>query len=67
MGEQKYILKLVDTLDKAKDAIQAADLPPYLEFLKEGYKYELVPEELSVVGRQQLFDHGVESVHLRFC
>jgi hypothetical protein len=61
--EQDYILKLVDTLDKARDIIQAAELPPYLEFLKEGYEYQLVPEELTIVGRKELFEHGVEFVH----
>ena len=62
--EQDDILKLVDTLDKARDIIQAAHLPPYLEFLKEGYKYQLVPEELTIVGRKELFEHGIEFVHL---
>ena len=54
------------TLCKARDIIQAVDLPPYLEFLKEGegYKYQLVPEELSIVGRKELFENGVEFVHL---
>lgn len=65
-GDSEYILKLVNTLrgDKARDAIQAADLPPYLEFLKEGYKYEVPPEDLTIVGRKELFNHGVECVHL---
>ena len=65
MIEQKYIRTLVDTLNKARDSIHAADLPWYLEFLKEGYEYDLVPQELTVVGRKELFDHGVEFVH--FC
>ncbi|KAG9308985.1 histidine phosphatase superfamily [Chiua virens] len=59
-NEQQYILGLVDTLDNAWDIIQDADLPSSLEFLRAGYKYELVPEELTIVGRQQLFDHGVQ-------
>ncbi|KAI9566387.1 phosphoglycerate mutase-like protein [Boletus coccyginus] len=59
--EEDYIGQLVDTLGKARDSIQAADLPPYLEFLREGQGYEsqAVPEELTVVGRKELFDHGV--------
>ncbi|KAH0837768.1 phosphoglycerate mutase-like protein [Lanmaoa asiatica] len=60
VAEQNYILQLVDTLDGAREIIQAADLPPYLEFLKEGYEYQLVPEELTIVGRKELFDHGAE-------
>ncbi|KAF8546057.1 phosphoglycerate mutase-like protein [Imleria badia] len=59
-GEQHYIIMLADTLEKARDKIQTADLPWYLEFLKKGYKYDLVPENLTIVGRKQLFDHGVE-------
>ncbi|KAN0100043.1 Histidine phosphatase superfamily [Tylopilus felleus] len=46
--EQKYILGFVDTLHKAGGKIQAADLPPYLEFLKAGYEYQLVPEALTI-------------------
>lgn len=61
--EQVKILELVDVLDKAHDIIQAADLPASLQFLKGGYKYQLVPHELSTVGRKEIFDHGVESVH----
>ncbi|KAH7889343.1 phosphoglycerate mutase-like protein [Phlebopus sp. FC_14] len=59
-GEDDLILGLVDTLDAAWDAIQEADLPPNLRFLKAGYKYDLEPEALSIMGRQQLFNHGVE-------
>lgn len=61
--ERNFTLKLVATLDRVRDIIQAAELPPYLEFLKGGYKYELVPDELTVVGRKELFDHGVQFVH----
>ncbi|KIJ69292.1 hypothetical protein HYDPIDRAFT_145178 [Hydnomerulius pinastri MD-312] len=58
--EQQYVLELVDRLDKARDVIQDAHLPPNLQFLKKGYEYNLVPQELTIIGRQQLFDHGVE-------
>ncbi|KAI6119239.1 phosphoglycerate mutase-like protein [Pisolithus croceorrhizus] len=35
-------------------------LPPNLRFLKRGYKSNLVPKNLTIIGRQQLFDNGVE-------
>lgn len=63
--EEDYIGQLVDALEEARDSIQSADLPPYLEFLREGYESQLVPEELTVVGRKELFDHGVGFVCLR--
>ncbi|KAN0100054.1 Histidine phosphatase superfamily [Tylopilus felleus] len=59
-GEQKYILGLVDTLHEARDKIQIASLPPYLEFLKAGYEDQLVLDALTIPGRKELFDHGVE-------
>jgi len=34
--------------------------PPNLQFLKDGYQSDLVPQQLTIMGRQQLFDHGVE-------
>ncbi|KAH7889355.1 phosphoglycerate mutase-like protein [Phlebopus sp. FC_14] len=58
--EKGTIAQLADTLDHARDVIQKANLPPNLRFLKEGYEYRLVPEALTIIGRQQLFDHGVE-------
>ncbi|KAG8217723.1 histidine phosphatase superfamily [Butyriboletus roseoflavus] len=62
--EQEFILGLVETLDSARDIIQATPLPPNLQFLKQGYEYQLVPQELTIVGRRELFDHGVEYVSL---
>ncbi|KAF9227673.1 phosphoglycerate mutase-like protein [Gyrodon lividus] len=59
-SEQKYVLELVDSLDRARDIIQTAHLPSNLQFLKKGYEYHLIPQELTIVGRQELFDHGVE-------
>ncbi|KAI9571335.1 phosphoglycerate mutase-like protein [Boletus coccyginus] len=59
-SEQPFILGLVETLDSARDIIQTTPLPPNLQFLKEGYEYQLVPQELTIVGRRELFDHGVE-------
>ncbi|KAG6333295.1 hypothetical protein ID866_5791 [Astraeus odoratus] len=56
-GEQGYIDELVETLGNASIPHH---LPPNLRFLKDGYKSDLVPEALTVIGRQQLFDHGVQ-------
>lgn len=64
MFEQQFILGLVETLDSARDIIQSAPLPQNLQFLKEGYEYQLVPQELTIVGRRELFDHGVEYAYL---
>lgn len=58
--EDKYIQKLVETLDNSSQVIHRAHLPPNLRFLKDGYESDLVPHELTVVGRRQLFDHGVD-------
>ncbi|KAN0077086.1 Histidine phosphatase superfamily [Tylopilus felleus] len=58
--EQQFILGLVESLDDARDIIHSTPLPPSLHFLKEGYEYQLVPQELTIVGRRELFDHGVE-------
>ncbi|KIJ69291.1 hypothetical protein HYDPIDRAFT_80652 [Hydnomerulius pinastri MD-312] len=59
-AEDDTIRQLVETLDLAQDAIQEAHLPPELRFLKGGYEYDLVSEALTIIGRQQLFEHGVE-------
>ncbi|KAF9222916.1 phosphoglycerate mutase-like protein [Gyrodon lividus] len=59
-AEDELIRALVDTLGEAQEVIRDADLPPELRFLKEGYEYDLVPEALTIIGRQQLFNHGVE-------
>ncbi|KAI6045755.1 phosphoglycerate mutase-like protein [Pisolithus marmoratus] len=58
--ENEYIQKLVETLDNSSQAIRKAHLPPNLRFLKDGYKSDLVPHQLTAIGRQQLFDHGVD-------
>lgn len=64
MFEQEFVLGLVETLDTARDIIQTTPLPPNFQFLKEGYEYQLVPQELTIVGRRELFDHGVEYASL---
>ena len=33
-----------------------------MEFLKAAYEHQLVPEALTIPGRKELFDHGVEFV-----
>lgn len=51
--------KLAKTLD---NATLPHNLPKNLRFLEDGYHSDLVPEELTLMGRKQLFDHGVEYV-----
>ncbi|KAG6336402.1 hypothetical protein ID866_2675 [Astraeus odoratus] len=58
--EHRYIQKLVDVLGNSSQTIHKAHLPPALQFLKHGYQSDLVPQQLTIMGRQQLFDHGVE-------
>jgi hypothetical protein len=62
LGEMSYIDQLVRTLDAHVEEIKEADLPPNFAFLKTGYKSDLDPEQLTPIGRKQLFDHGVEYV-----
>ncbi|KAG1756682.1 histidine phosphatase superfamily [Suillus paluster] len=59
-GETSQINSLVQTLKNGKDAIQNAHLPENLRFLKKGYESHLDPGKLTIIGRQQLFNHGVE-------
>ncbi|KAG9310348.1 histidine phosphatase superfamily [Chiua virens] len=58
--DQGRISELVKLLDKEHDHIQVAELPESLQFLKKGYTSKLVAEELSIVGRKELFNLGVE-------
>jgi hypothetical protein len=60
IGEHKYIGPLVQTLDDAADVVQNANLPSELEFLKAGYSSRLTPHNLTIFGRKELFDHGIE-------
>ncbi|KAJ8594145.1 phosphoglycerate mutase-like protein [Rhizopogon salebrosus TDB-379] len=62
IGEHKYIGHLVQTLDDAADVVQKANLPSELEFLKAGYSSRLTPHNLTIFGRKELFDHGIEFV-----
>lgn len=63
--EVELINSLVQTLRNGHDALQDAYLPENLRFLQTGQGYEshLDPENLTVIGRQQLFNHGVEYVY----
>jgi acid phosphatase len=54
------ITSLVQKLREGHDAIQHTTLPENLQFLKKGYDLPLEPDSLTIIGRQQLFDHGVE-------
>ncbi|KAG1891093.1 phosphoglycerate mutase-like protein [Suillus subluteus] len=60
--EMDLINSLVQTLRNGRDALQDAYLPENLRFLQTGKGYEshLDPENLTIIGRQQLFNHGVE-------
>ncbi|KAG1875199.1 phosphoglycerate mutase-like protein [Suillus tomentosus] len=60
IGEQRYIEQLVQTLHDATDVIQKVELPHELEFLRAGYNFSLAPHNLTILGRKELFDHGVE-------
>ncbi|KAL4067169.1 histidine phosphatase superfamily [Scleroderma yunnanense] len=57
VGEQDYINKLVQTLE---NATLPQHLPWNLRFLRDGYHSDLVSEQLTRIGREQLFDHGVQ-------
>jgi hypothetical protein len=60
IGEHRYIKQLVQTLYDATNVIQEAGLPHELEFLRAGYNSSLTPQNLTILGRKELFDHGVE-------
>ncbi|KAG2368256.1 histidine phosphatase superfamily [Suillus spraguei] len=60
--EMNQINSLVQTLKNNHNALQSAHLPKNLRFLQTGNGYEshLHLDNLTIIGRQQLFDHGVE-------
>ncbi|KAJ8584928.1 phosphoglycerate mutase-like protein [Rhizopogon salebrosus TDB-379] len=58
--EEDSLNSLVRTLREGHTAIQRAYLPENLRFLKKGYDLHLEPQNLTIIGRQQLFNHGVE-------
>lgn len=59
--EERLLNSLVKKLDleDSRDAIQNAHLPENLRFLKKGYDFHMESESLTIIGRQQLFNHGV--------
>jgi acid phosphatase len=63
--EVDLINTLVQTLRNSHDALQGSYLPENLRFLQTGKGYEshLDPENLTIIGRQQLFNHGVECAY----
>ena len=63
-SELVSITGLVGTLANASTALAKARLPSNLAFLKDGYTSTLGTNDLTAPGRLQLFQHGVECVHL---
>ncbi|KAH7913719.1 phosphoglycerate mutase-like protein [Hygrophoropsis aurantiaca] len=51
---------LYHLFDNSSDIVQLSDLPPQLKFLEDIPKREFALGELTPVGRQQLFSHGVD-------
>lgn len=60
--ELSFIQGLVYKLGNNSAAIQKAQLPSNLQFLKDGYTTSLGINDLTAPGRAQLFQHGVKSV-----
>ena len=63
-SELVFIQNLTNQLASASASIAKANLPGNLQFLKNGYTTKLGHDNLTAIGRQELFDHGVKSVHL---
>ncbi|KAF7312478.1 Phosphoglycerate mutase-like protein [Mycena indigotica] len=59
-GELAYIQNLTTKLAGATEYIAKARLPSSMEFLKDGYKTTLGANNLTAIGRRQIFDHGVD-------
>ncbi|KAI0084033.1 phosphoglycerate mutase-like protein [Irpex rosettiformis] len=59
-SELVFIQNLAAKLVNSTDAIQKAKLPGNLQFLKEGYKSTLGHDNLTAIGRAELFDHGAQ-------
>ncbi len=49
-------------LSSNAQAISRSRLPKELRFLKNGYTSTLGHDDLTAIGRQELFDHGVKYV-----
>ena len=65
-SELPFIQGLASKLANHSAAIQKARLPANLEFLKAGYVSTLSHDNLTIVGRRELFDHGVQFVPFTF-
>lgn len=61
-SELVSITGLVSKLANHSAEIKSARLPAGLAFLKDGYTSTLGHDDLTAIGRQQLFDHGVAYV-----
>ncbi|KAL0948620.1 hypothetical protein HGRIS_010429 [Hohenbuehelia grisea] len=59
-SELVFITNLTTKLASKASALQRARLPSELAFLKEGYTSTLGHDDLTAMGRRQLFDHGVD-------
>ncbi|KAI0346521.1 phosphoglycerate mutase-like protein [Trametopsis cervina] len=59
-SELPFIQNLAAKLANHTAAVQKAKLPANLAFLKQGYASTLGHDNLTAVGRKELFDHGVE-------
>ncbi|OAX41959.1 phosphoglycerate mutase-like protein [Rhizopogon vinicolor AM-OR11-026] len=58
--EQGLLDSLVKKLEDGHKAIQGAHLPENLRFLQQGYDFRVEAKSLTIIGRQQLFNHGGE-------
>ncbi|KAG0696002.1 histidine phosphatase superfamily [Suillus ampliporus] len=58
--QTNVINSIVQKLRNGYGAIQHAHLPEDLRFLEKGYESHLEPEKLTIIGSQQLLNHGVE-------
>lgn len=58
-SELVFIQNLASKLANHTADIQKAKLPESLEFLKVGYNSTLGHDNLTAIGRAELFDHGV--------
>lgn len=61
-SELVFIKGLQYKLGNASAAIEKAHLPGELKFLKDGYRSTLGANDLTPVGREQMFEHGVKFV-----
>ncbi|KAF4571614.1 acid phosphatase pho5 [Pleurotus pulmonarius] len=58
-SELVFITNMTAKLSSNAQAISRSRLPKELRFLKNGYTSTLGHDDLTAIGRQELFDHGV--------